>query len=76
MVFLLGKRTIGALPGAVAACVFATTFRILFFSRVASADPHTVLGVGLAMLLILEASEEPRWWHLPALGVVMGVTCR
>ena len=74
VVFLLGKRTIGALPGAVAACVFATTFRILFFSRVASADPHTVLGVGLAMLLILEASEEPRWWHLPALGVVMGVT--
>ena len=32
VVFLLGKRTIGALPGAVAACVFATTFRILFFS--------------------------------------------
>ncbi|WP_186406906.1 ArnT family glycosyltransferase [Candidatus Accumulibacter aalborgensis] len=74
VVFLLGKRTIGALPGAVAACVFATTFRILFFSRVASADPHTVLGVALAMLLIMEASEDQRWWHLPALGVVVGVT--
>lgn len=74
VVFLLGKRTVGALPGAVAACVFPTAFRFLFFSRVASADPHTVLGVGVAMLLILEASEDPRWWHIPALGFVMGAT--
>ncbi len=74
VVFLLGKRTVGALPGAVGACLFATTFRLLFFSRVASADPHTVLGVGVAMLLILEASEDPRGWHIPALGAVMGLT--
>lgn len=74
VVYLLGKRTIGALPGALAACLFATSFRVVFFSRVASADPQTVLGIALSMLLILEASERPRWWHLPALGAVMGVS--
>lgn len=74
VVYLLGKRTIGALPGALAACLFATSFRVVFFSRVASADPQTVLGIALSMLLILEASERPRWWHFPALGAVMGVS--
>ena len=74
LVFAIGKRTVGALPAALAACIFATTFQLVLFSRVASADPQTVLGVALAMLLILEASEAPRWWYLPVLGTVMGIT--
>ena len=71
LVYLIGKRTLGAREGALGALVFVLMFRVAFFSREASADPQTMLGIALALWLTLEASEDGRWWHWPLIGALM-----
>jgi len=61
--------------GALAAALLTTSLRIVFWSRTASADPQNMLGIMLALLVLLEASERGRWWHLPLLGIVAAASC-
>ena len=75
LVYVIGRRTVGPpATAALAAFIYATMFRILYFSREASADAQTVLGIAAALLLVLEAGEEPRWFLLPLIGLVMGLS--
>ena len=73
VVYVLGRRTLGAREGAFAALLFATSFRLLCFGRQASADPQNMLAIAVGLLLVLEASEAGRWYHFPLLGVVAAV---
>jgi 4-amino-4-deoxy-L-arabinose transferase-like glycosyltransferase len=75
LVYVIGRRTAGSpLTAALAAFIYATMFRILYFSREASADAQTVLGIAAALWLALEAGERPRWFILPLIGLVMGLS--
>ena len=75
LVYMIGRRTVGSpATAALAAFIYATTFRILYFSREASADAQTVLGIAAALLLVLEAGEKPRWFIFPVIGLVMGLS--
>ena len=75
LVYVIGRRTVGSpATAALAAFIYATSFRILYFSREASADAQTVLGIAAALLLALEAGEKPRWFILPLIGLVMGLS--
>ena len=75
LVYAIGRRTAGS-PGtaALAAFIYATMLRILYFSREASADAQTVLGIAAALLLVLEAGEKPRGFLFPLIGLVMGLS--
>jgi len=75
LVYVIGRRTVGSpATAALAAFIYATSFRILYFSREASADAQTVLGIAAALLLALEAGEKPRWFIFPLIGLVMGLS--
>jgi 4-amino-4-deoxy-L-arabinose transferase-like glycosyltransferase len=75
LVYVIGRRTVGSpTTAALAAFIYATMFRILYFSREASADAQTVLGIAAALLLVLEAGEKPRWFLFPLIGLVMGLS--
>ncbi len=75
LVYAIGRRTAGSpATAALAAFIYATMFRILYFSREASADAQTVLGIAAALLLVLEAGEKPRWFIFPLIGLVMGLS--
>ena len=75
LVYVIGRRTAGSpATAALAAFIYATMFRILYFSREASADAQTVLGVAAALLLALEAGEKPRWFIFPLIGLAMGLS--
>jgi 4-amino-4-deoxy-L-arabinose transferase-like glycosyltransferase len=75
LVYVIGRRTVGSpATAALAAFIYATMFRILYFSREASADAQTVLGIAAALLLVLEAGEKPRWFLFPLIGLVMGLS--
>jgi 4-amino-4-deoxy-L-arabinose transferase-like glycosyltransferase len=75
LVYAIGRRTDGSpMTAALAAFIYATTFRILYFSREASADAQTVLGIAVALLLVLEAGERPRWFIFPLIGLVMALS--
>jgi 4-amino-4-deoxy-L-arabinose transferase-like glycosyltransferase len=75
LVYAIGRRTAGSpVTAALAAFIYATIFRILYFSREASADAQTVLGAAAALLLALEAGEKPRWFFFPLIGLVMGLS--
>jgi 4-amino-4-deoxy-L-arabinose transferase-like glycosyltransferase len=81
LVYVIGRRTVGSpapagkpATAALAAFIYATMFRILYFSREASADAQTVLGIAAALLLVMEAGEKPRWFFFPLIGLVMGLS--
>ena len=75
LIYVIGRRTAGSpATAALAAFIYATMFRILYFSREASADAQTVLGIAAALLLVLEAGEKPRWFIFPLIGLVMGLS--
>jgi 4-amino-4-deoxy-L-arabinose transferase-like glycosyltransferase len=75
LIYVIGRRTVGSpVTAALAAFIYATTFRIVYFSREASADAQTVLGIAAALLLALEAGEKPRWFILPLIGLAMGLS--
>jgi 4-amino-4-deoxy-L-arabinose transferase-like glycosyltransferase len=75
LIYVIGRRTVGSpVTSALATFIYATTFRIVYFSREANADAQTVLGIAVALLLALEAGEKPRWFILPLIGLVMGLS--
>ncbi len=75
LVYVIGRRTAGSpATAALAAFIYATMFRILYFSREASADAQTVLGIAAALLLVLEAGEKPRGYIFPLIGLVMALS--
>ncbi len=74
LIMLLGRRLYGTWTALLAGLILGTSYYYVSFSRIASADMETVVGVLGCLVIFHYCCERPKGWWVVGLWLLMAVT--
>ena len=73
VVYLLGRRLLGACPGLLAALLMALSVHAIQLSHFFTVDTFATFFSTVALWLLVRAAHQPRWLDLGLLGLAIGL---